>query len=112
LTRPINTLQKKMNIASVMQNYQARISLSGRFDFNSHREFKQACEGTLTEPSVVEVVVDMAEVDAIDSSALGMLLVLRHRGSAANKRIIIENCATPVNEVLRLANFQQLFTMR
>ena len=101
-----------MNIASVMQNKQARISLSGRFDFNSHREFKQVCEGPLTEPSVVKVVVDMAEVDAIDSAALGMLLVLRHRGSAANKRIIIENCATPVNEVLRLANFQQLFTMR
>ena len=101
-----------MYSASLMQNNQARISLSGRFDFNSHREFKQACEGPLTELSVVEVVVDMAEVDTIDSSALGMLLVLRHRGSAANKHIIIENCVIPVNAVLRLANFQQLFTMR
>ena len=43
---------------------------------------------------------------------LGALLVLRHRGSAANKHIIIENCVIPVNAVLRLANFQQLFTMR
>ena len=101
-----------MNITGLTQNNQARIRFPGRFDFNSHREFKQACEGPLTEPSVVEVVVDMAEVEAIDSSALGMLLVLRHRGSAANKHIIIENCATPVNEVLRLTNFQQLFTMR
>jgi len=101
-----------MNITGLTKNNQARISLSGRFDFNSHREFKQACEGPPTEPSVVEVVVDTAEVDTVDSSALGMLLVLRHRGSAANKRIIIENCAIPVNEVLRLANFQKLFTMR
>jgi len=101
-----------MNIASLTQNNQARISLSGRFDFNSHREFMPACEGPLTEPSVVEVVVDIAEVEAIDSSALGMLLVLRHLGSAANKRIIIESCATAVNAVLRSANFQKLFTMR
>jgi anti-anti-sigma factor len=101
-----------MNIATSINSNQARIRLAGRFDFNSHRHFKQACEGALTEPAVGEVVVDMASVDYLDSSALGMLLILRDRGTAANKRIVIENCAGAVSDVLRIANFQKLFTMR
>ncbi len=101
-----------MNITTQTQNHQARIRLAGRFDFNSHRNFKQACEGPLTEPAVGELVVDMAAVEYLDSSALGMLLILRDRGTAASKRIVIENCTGAVNDVLRIANFQKLFTMR
>lgn len=101
-----------MNIDTSTVNNQARLRLSGRFDFNSHRHFKQACEGPLGEAAVGELVVDMAGVEYLDSSALGMLLILRDRGSAASKRIVIENCAGAVSEVLRIANFQKLFTMR
>jgi anti-anti-sigma factor len=101
-----------MHIDTSTHSHQARIRLSGRFDFNSHRNFKQACEGPLTAAAVGEVVVDMAAVDYLDSSALGMLLILRDRGAAANKQIVIENCAGTVSEVLRIANFQKLFTMR
>ena len=101
-----------MYITTHTQNHQARIRLSGRFDFNSHREFKQACDGPLTELAVGEVVVDMGAVEYLDSSALGMLLILRDRGTASNKRIVIENCAGAVDEVLRIANFQKLFTIR
>ncbi len=101
-----------MSITSLTEKNQARIRLSGRFDFSSHREFKLAYEGPMSEASVGEVVVDLANVEYLDSSALGMLLILRDRGSASNKRIVLENCGGAVNEVLRIANFQKLFTMR
>jgi anti-anti-sigma factor len=104
--------ENEMNISTSTHSNQARIRLSGRFDFNSHRHFKQACEGPLTEAAVGELVVDMAAVDYLDSSALGMLLILRDRGAAASKRVVIENCTGAVSDVLRIANFQKLFTMR
>ena len=34
---------------------QARIQLSGRFDFNSHREFRDAVDRALSSPGTTEV---------------------------------------------------------
>lgn len=101
-----------MHIDTITSNNQTRLRLCGRFDFSSHRDFKQACDKPLSEPSVDELVLDMAALEYLDSSALGMLLLLRDRGSAASKRIVIENCAGAVGEVMRIANFKKLFVMR
>ncbi len=100
-----------MDIASSRQKNQARIRLCGRFDFNTHRRSKQICEGRLTGSAVGELVVDMAALEYPDSSALGMLRILHDRGTAASKCIVIENCTPAVNDVLRIANCQKLFTI-
>lgn len=81
------------------------ITISGRFDFSCHPEFR-ACFTAL--PVGTEVVVDFATTTYIDSAALGMLLLLRDRvGDPRNIRLA--NCKGQPDQVLRIANFHKLF---
>ena len=90
----------------------AVISMSGRFDFNSHREFRSASEQAAKVEGVNEIEVDMNEVDYLDSSALGMLLLLREKSNAANRKLVLLNCKGMVQQVLNVANFGKLFTIK
>lgn len=85
------------------------IAITGRFDFGQHQEFRKAYEGQAKAGS--SVVIDFARVDYVDSSALGMMLVLReHMGSDA-RRIRIVNCKPEIRSILSISNFEKLFTV-
>jgi len=56
--------------------------------------------------------VDLALVEYLDSSALGMLLMLRDKIKASNRRVALVNCRGPVKQVLEIANFAKLFEVR
>lgn len=92
-------------------NGRSVIRLNGRFDFNAHREFREAMEEALGDPGSREVAVDLAEVDYLDSSALGMLLMLRDKASGSNRTVSLANSRGTVRQVLEIANFGKLFTM-
>ena len=81
------------------------IAVQGRFDFNLHREFRDAV-------SVVNknsrCVVDMEKATYLDSSALGMLLLLKDESS--DVRIV--RCTDEVRKVLEIANFHRLFQVQ
>jgi anti-anti-sigma factor len=87
----------------------AVISLEGRFDYSRHREFRGACDQALAAGGVREVEVDFGRVDYIDSSALGMLLMLRDSARLANKTVRLINCRGNVKQILDIANFAKLF---
>ncbi len=88
---------------------QARIQLSGRFDFNSHREFRDAVDKALGSPGTTEVAVDLGNVACLDSSALGMLLMLRDKAKTSGKTVCLANAKGSVRQVLDIANFGKLF---
>jgi anti-anti-sigma factor len=90
----------------------ARIRLSGRFDFSAHRVFRESYTPPLEAGEVAEVEIDFAQVDYLDSSALGMLLMLREKAQAANKRVSLSNCHGAVRQVLDIANFGKLFAIK
>ena len=85
------------------------IKLSGRFDFNAHRDFRVAYEALLGDPSVTTVAVDFDGVDYLDSSALGMLLMLRDKLGGQNKMVVLTSVKGSVKQVLDIANFGKLF---
>lgn len=93
-------------------NERARISLSGRFDFNSHRTFKSAYEGQIRSAEVSAIEIDLGNVEYLDSAALGMLLLLRDQASSAHKTVILTNCRGVVQQILDIANFKKLFTIQ
>jgi anti-anti-sigma factor len=86
----------------------AVIQLQGRFDFNAHREFREAVDSALAS-SAREIQVDLAGVDYLDSSALGMLLMLRDKAKGGNREVALVKCAGAVKQVLDIANFGKLF---
>jgi anti-anti-sigma factor len=100
-------MQANMSIS----NGEARLKLVGRFDFNSHREFRAAYEIVLENTEVRTLVIDLGGVDYLDSSALGMLLMVRDKATSANKAILLANAQSGVKQVLDIANFSKLFKM-
>ncbi len=100
-----------MNVSVNQENGCARLALKGRFDFTCHRGFKQAYEDAFAGGDTKEVVVDLREVEYLDSSALGMLLLLRDKGKSMGKPVSLANCTGTVRDVLRVANFDKLFTL-
>jgi anti-anti-sigma factor len=88
----------------------AVIRLQGRFDFNSHRDFREAVDAALASPATA-ITVDLAGVEYLDSSALGMLLMLRDRAKGAAREVKLAGCRNAVKQILDIANFGKLFTI-
>ncbi|BDB21155.1 STAS domain-containing protein [Pseudomonas sp. CYM-20-01] len=82
------------------------IAVKGRFDFGSHQTFREAYERFYKVPNTY--IVDLKETTYLDSSALGMLLLLRdHAGDDADIRVINSN--SDVRKILGISNFDKLF---
>ena len=101
-----------MQIQVEKDSGKARLVLRGRFDFETNRDFRTACEDPLASSDVHAIEVDMNGVEYLDSSALGMLLMLREKAQAANKAVSLANCRGAVRQVLDIANFGKLFSIR
>lgn len=89
----------------------AVIRLDGRFDFSAHREFRDAVNQAMQAGNVRQIRVDLGEVVYLDSSALGMLLMLRDKARTANREVSLSNCKGSVKQVLDIANFGKLFSI-
>ncbi len=100
-----------MNTQIAHTNGKSVIRLEGRFDFSAHRAFRDAYESQLRDTQVQELEVDLGQVDYVDSSALGMLLVLKEKAAARAKAVALANCRGTVRQVLEIANFGKLFPM-
>ena len=86
------------------------ISVNGRFDITTYKDFGEAYKDKLD--SVSKCVVDMNDVEYLDSSALGMLLMLRERAGGDAGAIDIVNCTPGVKKIFETAKFEKLFTFR
>ncbi len=66
------------------------IRVAGRFDFSAHQEFRDAYESLDEQPDRYRV--DMRDASYLDSSALGMLLLLRDHAGGDSASVEIVNC--------------------
>ncbi|MCO7226113.1 STAS domain-containing protein [Pleionea sp. CnH1-48] len=98
-----------MGITSSLSNSELTIKISGKFDFSAHQDFRNIYEGVAPKPSTY--VIDMTETTYLDSSALGMLLLLRDYAGGTNGTISLRNCNTEIKKILAISNFEQLFTI-
>ena len=83
------------------------IVIQGRFDFGAHQEFRDAYERVKTTPK--SYIVDLKGTTYLDSSALGMLLLLRDHAGGDQSQIRLLNCNPDVRKILAISNFEQLF---
>ncbi len=59
-----------------------------------------------------EIAINFKQVDYLDSSALGMLLLLREKSEAAGKSVSLIGLQGMVKQVLEIANFGKLFSIQ
>lgn len=96
--------------ASASDNGRAlTINIEGRFDFSAHQDFRESYESADASPE--EYCVDMKDTTYLDSSALGMLLLLRDHAGGDTANIKIVNCNPDVKKILTISNFEQLFSI-
>lgn len=101
-----------MPISSTMSTAESElvINVEGRFDFSAHQDFRSAYENLDSQPE--HFSVDMTEATYLDSSALGMLLLLRDYAGGDHSSIKIVNCNDDVRKILVISNFGRLFTIQ
>ncbi|MCW8196490.1 STAS domain-containing protein [Proteobacteria bacterium 005FR1] len=86
------------------------ILIQGRFDFSAHQDFRRSYESLDIRPR--SFAVDLRETTYLDSSALGMLLLLRDFAGGESSTVRIVNCNPDVKKILTISNFEQLFAIR
>ena len=101
-----------VNIAHTITGNNASIILKGRFDFSCHRDFRSTYEEILKSAESVDTIgVDFKEVSYLDSSALGMLLLLREKAADHKISVNLVNVHGAVQQVLEVSNFGRLFNI-
>lgn len=100
-----------MEIKVTIEGAVAKLHMKGRFDFNVHRSFKAAYDPLLHEKGINTLEIDLSEVEYLDSSALGMLLLVRERAEAEGKHVVLARPSSTVAQILDIANFKKLFTV-
>ena len=83
------------------------IKIDGKFDYRSHDDFRSAYINDTDTPT--DYKVDMSNAIYVDSSALGMLLLLRNHANDTDAHIEIVNCSDEVLKVFTISNFDSLF---
>lgn len=84
------------------------LQLQSRVNWSAQLEFRNAI-GTAVDAAANDIKVDFGAVEYIDSTVLGLLLILRAEAQARNKSVSLINCRDNVKAVLDIANFGKLF---
>lgn len=98
-----------ITLKSSANGLELSVGIEGRFDFAIHQVFRNAYENVLVTPE--RYVIDLQAVSYIDSSALGMLLLLRDHAGGDQANIILRNAPPEVLKVLEMAHFERLFQL-
>ena len=81
------------------------ISIDGRFDFGLQKDFRSSYENIKAQ----RYIVNLMNTEYMDSSALGMLLMMREYAGGSKADITLQNCSNEIKTILKVANFQSLF---
>jgi HptB-dependent secretion and biofilm anti anti-sigma factor len=89
----------------------AVIAFSGALDFACEAEVIRMFEREWPFNSSASIDIDLAEVGSLDSSGLGVLLIIRDRVCQAGNKIALRNCSQRTFDVLKRASFDKIFQL-
>jgi anti-anti-sigma factor len=88
------------------------IKLRGRFDWHAINDFGLGAAQNLNNAAIREIQIDLVEVDYIDSSAIGALLVLLDKSKRASKTLLLNGASGVVRQTLENMSIGQVIPMR
>jgi len=101
----------KFNVHVIANNNTVTISIRGHFAFHAHKDFKGAYQKYLSDPKIGHIIINLAGIEYLDSSALGMLLVLRELAEASKKSLTLSKPSPLTERTFDIANFDKMFTI-
>ena len=96
-----------MNVAD--DNKTATIKINGRFDFSLHNDFRKSYKDVTLNAG--QYVVDLSATEYLDSSALGMLLLLKEHAESHGGSVRLTGFSNEIKEILTIASFDKIFTL-
>jgi anti-anti-sigma factor len=81
-------------------------SIVGYFDHQVRPQFSDLLTTTHK-----HYIIDFAEASAIDSAALGMLLMLKERADDQNASLTLHNASGKILRVFEISNFDKIFQL-
>ncbi|MEB3210715.1 MAG: STAS domain-containing protein [Leptolyngbyaceae bacterium] len=99
-----------MEMSHTVSDGTCNVTLRGKFTFNDHPEFR----GLLTqieEGNATRFVLNLSQVEFIDSAALGMLLLALDATEKHQKKLLLRGAEGQVRKMFEMANFHTLFKM-
>lgn len=100
---------QKVSARLTANNRALVLDVVGRLGLDIHREFRSAYESS---PRCERYAVNLQRCVGIDSSGLGMLLILRDFAGLSKDNMLIVNCPSRLGKLLDMAKFDQLFTVQ
>ena len=85
------------------------VNFIGKFTFADNPLFRDVLD-RIGRPEVKSIIFEFAQVDFIDSAALGMLLLAHEEAKRREKDITIASAGGHVKRILDMARFDQFFT--
>jgi len=85
------------------------ISIDERFDFSLHQQFRDAYSSVTTQG--LNYILDLSKTEYMDSSALGMILLLKDHVQLYSGQLIVSKPSDTVRKILEIAQFQRLMTI-
>jgi len=103
--------QSSLTISTHTMEGATTINLSGSFSHKDRNEFESHYEEHLDNPTTEKFIINLAQVGYIDSSALGMLLMLRNYVEERKKVLHLSKPSAVVRSVFEIACFPKIFTI-
>jgi len=85
------------------------LTIDGRFDFSLHQHFRDSYADC--KENNVEFILNLSETTYMDSSALGMILLIKDHAETYNGKVVISKPNEAVSKILEIAQFHRLFTI-
>ncbi len=100
-----------MSVKSYSSDDQQHISIcvEQRFDFSQHQNFRDAYSKCTRKGTCF--TLDLSLTEYMDSSALGMILLLKDHVENISGRLIISKPSETVNKILEIAQFHRLINI-
>lgn len=83
------------------------LRISEKLDFECHKDFRSAINSWKADPKHGNVDVDLSQLNFIDSSGVGLLLLLKDAVRAGGHRVSFLNSSEALAPTLRLLNLDQ-----
>jgi HptB-dependent secretion and biofilm anti anti-sigma factor len=84
------------------------ISMQGSFTFKDHQVFRAVLD-VLTASDANQQILDLSQVDFLDSAALGMLLIADDEATKARRKLKLRNPSVQIMRLFELSAMDAVF---
>lgn len=100
-----------MQYSTAIKDSVCEISMNGKFTFSDHQKCQEIYQ-LIRDNSIRQLVVNLEDLNFIDSAALGIFLILRDEVTKQTKQLTIVSPVDQVKKMFQLSRFYDLFTIQ